>query len=502
MSLLRTQSRPYARLGDDIFIHFLEHEILEMVGRKASYGAEAVSALRLSLLAAERVVIPATAYWEDQWAPPLLERFGPFRQAGRLQLIGTAANPEEYLALKREHYARDRNRYRSYFEEPSRAEYERLSEMWRMRVRSTTADIATGWTQGLGAGDVLFEQVLNRPGGGMRLEQDIARVPQWLGPAAFIADFVVGALGEHGVVIDPQQKGLISRIINRDYVSSYVEELGATVLVGGPTKAVDSLLADTRLRFDVTRFQRMLADLNLADTLVALQPEELLRARESIEWRATRSDLLARAARSGDVWSPGELEVLAQIEAGRFSDPLDVWRGVCDEYTQAMQAAEHRRIAEEAELEGRRKGSSYNLFGGSHDLRGAHFGDDHSTTISADTVTITGGRLQIGGRAVDLYTAAPQEIERGVIELLGRTNPDEVVQQLEAMSGAVAGRDDIDEKEVAEAVAQAFGGPREHSVTERLKLLAGKIGEEAMVGAASGGLTTAALEGLKLLGLG
>lgn len=501
-SLPRNSHRPQPLLGDDIFIHFLEHEILELVGRKPSYETEAINAFRLSLLAAERVVVPATAYWEDRWAPPLLEEFAPFRQAGRLQLIGTAANPEEYLAIKREHYARDRNRYRSYFAEPSRAEYERLTEMWRMRVRSTTADIAAGWSRGLGAGDVLFEQVFRRAGWGLRHEGDFALVPQLLGPAAFIADFVVGALRERGVGLDPRQAGLVSRIISRDFVHSFVGELGATVLFGGPTKAVDSLLVDTDLRFDVARFSRILADLDLADAVAAMNPEELLQARESIEWQVTRSDLLARAARSGDVWSRGEREVVAQVRRRSFADPLDAWRGVCDEYTNAMQAAERRRLAEEAEMEGNRKGTSYNLIGGSHDLRGAHLGDDHSTTISTGEVAITGGRVQIGGKATDLRTATPKEVERAVIELLGRTTPEEVVQQLEAMSSAVAGRGDIEDEAITEAVSKAYGGPREHSVTERLKLLAGKISEDAVVGAASGGLTTAVLEGLRLLGLG
>ena len=273
-------------LGDDVFIHFLEHEIVELVGRTPSFSGEARHAFRMSLLAAERTVVPATAYWEDDWAAPLLEAYAVFRQAGRLQLIGTAPSPEEYLANKREHYQRDPNRYRAYFEEPSAAEYNRLKEMWRTRVRSTTADLGSLWRQGLLRQDVLFEQLLRRERSSLSLDSQLDRVPEWLGTAAFIGDFVVGVLNERGVMLDPLQQQLVGRIITRDYVRSFLDEMGATALLGGPTKAADSLLADADFTFDVQRFSRLLAHLGLEDLIVALDPEELLRARSRSNGRS------------------------------------------------------------------------------------------------------------------------------------------------------------------------------------------------------------------------
>ena len=489
-------------LGDDVFIHFLEHEIVELVGRAPFFSDEARHAFRMSLLVAERTVVPATAYWEDAWAAPLLEAYAPFRQARRLQLIGTAASPEEYLANKREQYARDPTRYRAYFEEPTSPEYNRLKEMWRTRVRSTTADIGSLWRQGLLRNDVLFAQLLRRPRSSLSLEAELDRVPEWLGTAAFIGDFVIGVLDERGVSLDPLQQQLVGRIITRDYVRSFLDEMGATALLGGPTKAADSLLADSDFTFDVQRFARLLAHLGLQDLIAGLDPSELLRARESLEWEVTRQDLLGRAARSGPLWTSEDYSAVRRAQTLNFRDPLDMLRGVCEKYTHGLQGVARQRLREEAEMEGKRRGTRFDFSGGSHDFSGAHLGDKYSGPTVTGDIVVSGGRLSLGGKSVDLRAATPDETTRAIAELLGSVAPENVVKELEAASAVVDEREDINADDITAEIVQAFSGPRETGLTERLKAITGRIAEEAAVGAASGGLTSAVLLALQQLGLG
>ena len=99
-------------------------------------------------------------------------------------------------------------------------------------------------------------------------------------------------------------------------------------------------------------------------------------------------------------------------------------------------------------------------------------------------VSVTGGRVQIGGTVVDLRDGSPSDVKRAIIELVGRASPEEVVQQLEAASTALDARKDISDAEVVEEIVKAYSGPRDISITERLKATAGQIAHESAVGAA------------------
>ena len=259
---------------------------------------EARREFRLSLLAAERTVVPATAYWEEEWAPPLLEMYHPF--AKRVDCSSWALPVARRSTSPASKHARDPDRYRSYFEEPSRAEYDRLKEMWRTRLRSTTRDIAADWREGLMTGDVLFEDLLG-PGSAPGLDTTLDRVPEWLQSDAFIRDFVLGVLEERGVLLDPPQRSLIGQIINRGYVQSYLNEMQADRCARRADEdALDGLLVGANCtRLDVRRFEQLLSDLDVLELVAALTQDELLLARQSFEWEPVRVDLLARASRTG-----------------------------------------------------------------------------------------------------------------------------------------------------------------------------------------------------------
>ena len=147
-------------------------------------------------------------------------------------------------------------------------------------------------------------------------------------------------------------------------------------------------------------------------------------------------------------------------------------------------------------------GSKFEFRGGSHDFSRAHLGDKYSGPAIVGDVTVTGSRVDFGGKSLDLRIAAPDETASAITELIAKVSPENVVEQLEAVSAVLDERDDIIAEEITADIVQAFSGPREVGLTERLKAIASRITEEAAVGAASGGLTSAVLLALQQLGLG
>jgi hypothetical protein len=488
-------------LGDDVFVHFLEHEILALVDRRQAYGVEAEWAFRTSLLVAERTVVPATAYWEDSWAAPLLESFAPFRAAGRLQLIGTATNPHDYLAIKREHYARDPKRYPRYFEDPTQAEYDRLTEMWRTRLRSTTSDIATFWQGDLLRGDVLFDRLLNRPGTVRTLDEHLLEVPDFLGTDAFIGDFVDRVLQEREVLLDPPQRQFVGQIVMRNHARSFLVEIGGTALRGGPTSAVDALLEGAPFSIDLRRVSRILELMGLAAPFACIDAEQLLSVCESVEWAPVRADILARAAaRTRSIWSPEEAVALTKLEPMHKTDPVQQFRATCTRYTRVIRDVAKERLIEEADLEGRRKGHHIEIHGDMHGDVG-QVGDKTNVTIVGSDVRVTGRRLQLAGRSLDLEHDSAQIVRHAIPEVVATASPEDAPRHLEAISKVVDQRADITETEITEEIVSAFSGPRAISLTERLKATGANIAQQATIGAVSGGLTSAVLVALKALGL-
>jgi hypothetical protein len=413
--------------------------------------------------------------------------------------MGTSSDPEAYLLAKREHYASDPTRHAAYFEDPSRAEYQRLRELWRPRLRSTTTDIADLWTRSLRRGDELFRRLLNQPETNLSLDSDLGHVPTWLGSDAFIGDFVIRALADRGVNLRREQEQLIAWIIHRSYNQSWIDEIGATVVLGGPTRSHDALLEGAYFTFDVGRFDMLLDHLGLGRAAAALTATQLLQVRTSLEWEMARPDLVARAGqRRGQLWRPDEAAAVKTARARQPRDPVERFRAVSESYTAAVHEIAKRRLIEEAEIEGKRKGARVEIHGGS-------FGDmqvgDRSGPTFVGGGSVTGGRLQLGGQSLDLLTAPASDVRRGIVELLGVTPPDHVVRELTAVENAIAEREDIVDAEVEHDIVEAFSGAREASVTEHLKVVSRRIGEASVVGAASGGLTAVVLHALRALGL-
>jgi hypothetical protein len=487
-------------LGADFFVHFLEHEILALVGTRQAHAAAAEQALRTILLLAERTVVPATAYWEDEWAAPLLEAYAPFRGAGRLQLIGTAGNPDDYLASKREHYKHDPDRYPRYFEEPTRAEYDRLQELWRVRERSTTVDIASFWRQGLTRVDPLFERLLASGRPMRNLDDHLFEVPALLGTRAFISDFVDLALLEREVLFEPSQKQIVRQIVMRDHASSFLTEIAGTAAHGGPTAAVDGLLSGAPFAVDLRRVAQIFEQLGLVGPLAALSAEEMLAVCHSVEWGPVREDILARAAaRTSAVWTSRESQAVGRLEPASKGTPSSVVKEICRGYTRAMEAVAREYELKEADLEGRRKGAHIEVHGANFGTVAGHVGDNYNVTFG--DVSVTGARLLIAGRSVDLANDAPSAVRQAIAEVVATAAPQDVPEHLEAMSKTIDRREDITESEVRKEIEEAFDGPRAIGRREHLKDVGVRIAQQVAAGTISGGLVQAVLAGLHALGL-
>src|SRR5262245_51448300 len=122
-----------------LFLHFFDVHFLEMKGaaQQAPYvWAESRLATRLSILAADEVLVPAASYFESSLCRRVLDELDSLFHLGIVRLVGGGASLEEFIEKKSYQYDAASPHHRRYFNEES------LPNLpFRTRFRSATSDI-------------------------------------------------------------------------------------------------------------------------------------------------------------------------------------------------------------------------------------------------------------------------------------------------------------------------------------------------------------------------
>ncbi|MBD2286156.1 hypothetical protein ACN23B_13515 [Anabaena sp. FACHB-709] len=130
----------------------MDNELITLFGIKQSgkISKKIYQELRLStrlafLLCSDKVVIPASNYFESPFAKKILDELQEFSEFGYLGLISSSMNVLEFVEKKKEQYSTDRNRYPIYFKSLESQSSLSISATWIPRNKSATEDITQNW---------------------------------------------------------------------------------------------------------------------------------------------------------------------------------------------------------------------------------------------------------------------------------------------------------------------------------------------------------------------
>lgn len=215
-----------------VMAHFLDHYILELSGYgrgniwlDRSIAKEAGIALRIAILAADEVLIPAVSYFQSPLCRRLVNKFRNVFDLGIIRLMGDAYRWDEF---------RD-NRLREYPSES--AQYDIYSNLNGYRgmlppldgtSRNTTLALHRAWDQLVVPRSAELLSPASAAGDNVHFVNDperiIERIPEMLGSAAFVAENVYPRIFDNA---NGSLLGNLSLLICRLFFGALTEDFPA-----------------------------------------------------------------------------------------------------------------------------------------------------------------------------------------------------------------------------------------------------------------------------------
>lgn len=230
-----------------LFIQYLNPEILQLYGLGKHFDARRAAriALLLSryalLVSEDTLVMPASYLFEVPFIQDFLQHLAPLRDAGLLGFTSPSPDLGQYVPVKRREYRGEQSLFPGYFDSSDEPIGTDSSLLWIPRVeRSSAEDITAAWRSESITGG-LWERILSHShrNGRRPLAQadaEINSVPDRLDGRAFVARHVRPLIP---LPLSSRDETLISLLISRSYLESYLTELGALIMNDTPLGALD-----------------------------------------------------------------------------------------------------------------------------------------------------------------------------------------------------------------------------------------------------------------------
>lgn len=219
-----------------LFIQYLNPEVLSCYGL-SSKTVHADKILRNSLRATRLAVLltdaclvfPVSYIFESPCFPQFLREISPLVSSGDVSYAAPVVDIYAYREIKVEEYRNDPvNPYMA-----TRPEIAHQDLTWQPRLASSTAeDIETAWYVALEDGGEfsgIVQTISKRSSGGTEgIEEALHLAPERLAGQALVGRFVQSALP---VALTSREMTRINMLLSRVYLSSYLTELRASMLV-------------------------------------------------------------------------------------------------------------------------------------------------------------------------------------------------------------------------------------------------------------------------------
>ncbi len=270
------------------FLHFLNSEVLRLYGVRPSASATILrNTLALGraalFLSDEPILIPPASLFEMDCADQFIAALKPATEIQLVEYVSPTADLGDYAVKKQREYRDQRSLSSKYaITVPQIDEHSIERLVWRPRVRlSASREITRVWLEQLvapeGLGHTLLTTRSRRSGSSTtKLEAQLASIPSLLEGRAFIPENVATLLPGD---ITSREATRIALLISNAYVSSFIEEYRAAILVDTPFGALDCGISAVDSRGErITYPFRRLRDVlrlcslpNLLDTRMPLE---------------------------------------------------------------------------------------------------------------------------------------------------------------------------------------------------------------------------------------
>lgn len=207
-----------------IFLHFLDHYFLEMLGVSPSSKVafrECRFATRLAFLSGT-VIVPAASYFESAIGNAVINEYRPLFHEGRIRITGSGTSIHEYLERKLVQYPKEDSHYRIYKNAIETGAVHQ-SPPFLPREGNATKDITERWLD-LGRTEKP-DQMLEVPSNMNRLLHETwDEIPERLDGKPFIVEYVEPLLAPHS----PSRflTNCLHSLVNTFYYDGFTSELG------------------------------------------------------------------------------------------------------------------------------------------------------------------------------------------------------------------------------------------------------------------------------------
>ncbi|MBD2235059.1 hypothetical protein H6G35_00220 [Aulosira sp. FACHB-113] len=275
----------------------MDNELITLFGIKQSgkISKKIYQEFRLStrlafLLCSDKVVIPASNYFESPFAKKILDELQEFSEFGYLGLISSSMNVLEFVEKKKEQYSTDRNRYPIYFKSLESQSSLSISATWIPRNKSATEDITQNWITNIDNSSI-WKKFFSKTSYSTveKFEIELSKVPEKLEDSAFISDFVVPLLlwkDKESLWI----KNNVNVLITKAYIESFLNEYNAICMSDFSFFDTSIILPNDRTHLSVSKIKRLLWERGLLESISHINGESLFKLKHSKEWSSFLSE--------------------------------------------------------------------------------------------------------------------------------------------------------------------------------------------------------------------
>ncbi len=337
----------------NIFLHFVDHEFLTLTSLDKAYFNPVLQLMRQVVTAAllvadNNVYMPASAYFESEYARNLFNLFPQFRHIGLLCLVGSAYNAGDFVEAKRPQYAKDHGRYPRYFNDREVKRLLSSETNWLRRLSSASHDISIGWSHSVDIENMIWVSLAQRHdiSSFTKLEKTLLAVPERLGKTAFIADFVLPLLQIPTLTSHDAKE--INAFITQQYNYSYLNELGACCLVDLPFADSRSVLGELKGHISYRKLLQLWRRLSIDHFLFQATESELIYVRNTEAWSNFLRKYCLPISQKEDDWiiEGDQRRTYPKIS---FSEPVKDLNGLIDRLGTLFESVENSKVLEDSD---------------------------------------------------------------------------------------------------------------------------------------------------------
>lgn len=223
-------------IAKDIFVYHLDNEMQKLFCLNQFNSFELYEVFKLItrvafLICDERILIPASNYFESDLAFKIINELKELNEIGAISLISSSHNLNELLNKKTIQHGDNILLPDFHYKEFLGEQRELLPAKLIKRERSASSDIKLGWYNSINNSEIRNSLVkfLSDTIKLTKFDDILYDVPRQLGDRAYISDYILPLLPINKEKIE-NANNVLNTFITREYIASFLKEYNANCL--------------------------------------------------------------------------------------------------------------------------------------------------------------------------------------------------------------------------------------------------------------------------------